>query len=263
MHKLIWRAPLAAALLALGLLSITTNTQAASGTALGVNPAAAAENGNESRTLKVGSDVAIGEKIVTGPQGQVQILFTDKTELVVGPNSALVIEDYLLRDDESVGKFAINALSGTFRFATGRADKSLYQIKTPTGTIGVRGTEFDFESDPDKLRVLLYGGSVMLCNLKQSCVTLDNSCDLGLADTSQSVLVGNTQDFPQQDKDALKADFLYAVSQAPLLGRFRFEEARQCLQRSTRTAAPPPESLMEGSSAPPPIQDGCDGRLCD
>ena len=40
--------------------------------------------------------------------------------------------------DESAGRFAINALSGTFRFTTGRAPKDRYVIETPTGTIGVR-----------------------------------------------------------------------------------------------------------------------------
>src|SRR5690606_42119301 len=85
---------------------------------------------------------SIGDRVVTGPSGQVQILFSDRTELVVGPRSALLIEDYLLRNDGSAGKFAINALSGTFRFVTGGAPKDSYVIKTPTGTIGVRGTAF-------------------------------------------------------------------------------------------------------------------------
>ncbi len=255
MHRLIWRAPLAAALLALGLLSFTSNTQAASGTALGVKPAAAAEAEAQSRTLTVGADVFIGDRIVTGPQGQVQILFSDRTELVVGPNSALLLEDYLLRDDQSVGKFAINALSGTFRFSTGRAAKDLYEIRTPTGTIGVRGTEFDFNSSTEKLRVMLYGGALDLCNTGKSCVTLSDQCDLGVADTSQSVLVGNTQDFSRQDRDALKGEFPYAVAQGSLIGRFRFNHSRECLERSS-SATPPPASLVTNPDSGP---EPCNG----
>ncbi|WP_423068451.1 FecR family protein [Devosia sp. CN2-171] len=260
MLNLIWRAPLAAALIALGLLSFTATTQAASGTALGVIPAAAAETEVESRTLTVGADVFIGDRIVTGPKGQVQILFSDRTELVVGPNSALLLEDYLLRDDQSVGKFAINALSGTFRFSTGRAAKDLYEIKTPTGTIGVRGTEFDFNSDAEKLRVMLYGGALDLCNTGKSCVTLSDQCDLGLADTSQSILVGNTQDFSRQDREALKGEFPYAVSQGSLIGRFRFNHSRPCLER-TSAAAPPVQSLISNPDAGKP-EDNCDGCEC-
>lgn len=259
MHHLIWRAPLAAALMALGLLSLSSTAQAASGTALGVDPAAAAETKSESRTLTVGADVFIGDRIVTGPQGQVQILFSDRTELVVGPNSALLLEDYLLRDDQSVGKFAINALSGTFRFSTGRAAKNLYEIKTPTGTIGVRGTEFDFNSSSQNLRVMLYGGELDLCNIGKKCVTLSDQCDLGLADTSQSIIVGNTQDFSRQDRDALKGEFRYAVAQGSLLGRFRFNHSRSCLERSS-TAAPPPDSLISDPKPAPECRD-CNGDI--
>ena len=94
-----------------------------------------------SRSSSVGSDIFIGDQVVTDARGLVQIKFSDNTKLVVGPNSSLVIEDYLLREDGSGGKLAINALSGTFRFVTGGAAKDRYLIETPTGTIGVRGTE--------------------------------------------------------------------------------------------------------------------------
>jgi len=58
---------------------------AASGTALGVDPAAQAERRGTTETLVVGADIFIGDRVVTGPQGQVQIRFSDSTELVVGP----------------------------------------------------------------------------------------------------------------------------------------------------------------------------------
>ncbi len=94
-------------------------------------------------TFVVGSDIFIGDQVVTGAKGQVQILFADNTHLVVGPNSALTIEDYLLRNNGSAGKFVVDMLAGSFRFATGESAKNRYRIDTPTGTIGVRGTGFD------------------------------------------------------------------------------------------------------------------------
>src|SRR5687768_10914002 len=83
---------------------------AAAGSALGVDPAADAALNNETRTLVVGSDIFIGDLVQTGPRGQVQIMFADNTELVVGPSSALLIEDYLLRNDGSAGKLAVDML---------------------------------------------------------------------------------------------------------------------------------------------------------
>ena len=57
------------------------------GKAVGVNPSAQNIVANTTRTLKVGSEVAMGDKIVTGPSGQVQLVFNDDTHLVVGPSS--------------------------------------------------------------------------------------------------------------------------------------------------------------------------------
>ena len=71
----------------------------AAGNALGVNPAADAALNGATRTLVVGADIFIGDLVETGPKGQVQILFADSTELVIGPSSSLRIEDYLIRND--------------------------------------------------------------------------------------------------------------------------------------------------------------------
>jgi len=250
---MIWRAPLACALVALGFLSFSGSALAASGKALGVKPAAAVETKSDTKTLTVGADVFIGDRVVTGADGQVQIKFTDQTELVVGPNSALLIEDYLLRQDDSAGKFAINALSGTFRFTTGRAPKDRYIIKTPTGTIGVRGTSFDFNSSSEETKVLLYHGQVILCNLDKTCVTLDDTCELGAYDLGRSEILGHTDDFKGAAREDLKASFRYAQSQAPLLGAFRVEEAKECFQKGF--VANTPRNLLDGDSNGTPVVD--------
>lgn len=204
---------------------------AAGGTALGVNPDASAITDEITRTLTVGSDLAIGDLVVTGDDGLVQILFEDKTELVVGPRSRLVIEDYLLRADGSAGKFAINALSGTFRFATGTAAKDRYLIKTPTGTIGVRGTEFDFDVDEAGTHVLLFSGGLQLCNLKGVCVSLDGSCQVGTFDLAEALAIGPTDAIGGADRKALREQFRYAEAQGPLMRQFWVENARQCLNK--------------------------------
>lgn len=206
--------------------------QAASGTALGVDPDAEAR-GKQTRTLVVGADVFIGDRIVTGPQGQVQILFEDKTELVVGPRSALLLEDYLLRDDGSAGKLAIDALSGSFRFVTGNAPKDRYVITTPTGTIGVRGTAFDFFVDTDDTSVLVYHGAVRICSTGGKCVDLSALCEVGQYNTSQAAAIGPADEIASSARETLKSMFMYAVSQRPLLREFHVTGADQCLRRSS------------------------------
>jgi hypothetical protein len=204
---------------------------AASGKALGVDPAAEAR-GNETRTLVVGADIFIGDRVVTGPQGQVQIMFEDRTELVVGPRSALLIEDYLLRDDGSAGRLAVNALSGTFRFVTGGAPKDRYSIATPTGTIGVRGTSLDLTVVPGMTNVLLYNGAVRICSNSGECVELTAKCEAGQFDSRNATVIGQTNRIDADESADLKALFDYANSQRPLLREFRVSGAEGCFRRS-------------------------------
>ena len=242
----------AASLLALTLAMGVSSALAASGTALGVKPQAEAAKDGSTRTLVVGADVSIGELVRTGPAGQVQIMFSDRSELVVGPNSALLIEDYLLRNDQSAGRFAVNALAGTFRFATGNASKDRYLISTPTGTIGVRGTEFDFNVDAAGTEVLLYKGAVILCNLNNQCVTLDGTCEIGTYDLSQSNIIGPAESTTGEQRNDLKDRFIYAQNQSPLDRQFWIQEARQCFNQGfTNDVA---ESLVGGPSDSAPEQ---------
>lgn len=217
---------------------------AAPGTALGVAQDATIEMTTGNRTVTVGTDIFIGDTVSTGPTGQVQILFSDKTELVVGPSSRLKIEDYLVRGDASAGKLAIDALAGTFRFATGGAAKNRYQINTPGGTIGVRGTGFDFIVAGQQTQVLLYHGAVVLCNLSDTCVTLDGTCELGQYDLSESRVIGSSKDLKGPEREALRAAFRYAQSQSPLLRQFWFDGARECFNRKVVNDVP--DALVTG-----------------
>lgn len=220
---------------------------AAPGTALGVNPAAEAKRKAETHVLAVGSDIFIGDRVVTGASGQVQIKFDDRTELVVGPRSSLLIEDYLLRADGSAGKLALNALAGTFRFVTGGAPKESYTIKTPTATIGVRGTAFELYVTKAWTYILMHDGSVVSSNGANQRIVLDAACEVGQVSSSDAIVVGDASTVQGDDRARLRQIFIYAVNQRPLLREFRIANAERCLQR----AAPggPPGSLIE---QPPP-----------
>lgn len=218
---------------------------AATGTAVGVNPSATAETKGDVRTLVVGADVNVGDKVVTGAQGQVQLIFADKTKLVVGPGSALVIEDYLLRNEASASKFAVNALAGTFRFVTGQSPKDAYEIKTPTGTIGVRGTGFDFTVTPSTTSVILFHGAVQICSKSGECVVLTDKCDVGVYDSALSQVIGQDQKYD----DVWRDQFPYARNESPLDRKFWIADARKCLLtpdrgnggKSLADPPPPPE----------------------
>ena len=211
---------------------------AASGTALGVRPEASAETDGANRVLQVGADIFIGDRVTTGGKGNVQIRFSDRTELVVGPNSSLVIEDYLLRDDGSTGKLAVNALAGTFRFVTGGAPKDRYLIRTPTGTVGVRGTAFDLNVVADHTSLLLFEGAVRMCNLANQCIDVEDVCEVGRFDLGSADLLGTTDLFRGDTRTQMRGMFPYAADQSPLLGSFRLDQAFRCLNREVPKPAP-------------------------
>lgn len=222
---------------------------AQAGTALGVDPDASSVNKGITKTLVVGSDVQVGERIVTGSRGLVQILFSDATRLVVGPGSSLIIEQYLLRGSETADKLTVNALSGTFRFATGRSPKPAYEIKTPTATIGVRGTGFDLNVTQALTRAIVSHGEINLCQGGQ-CVIIGGQCAAGQVDTNEAQRLRLTQ----QAIMSLRPEFPMLVNQNPLLRPFRFDRVNQCLDAAT----PEPTLAELPEVGEPPEVEPCD-----
>lgn len=221
----------------------------AAGSAKGVKPAAEADRSDAIETLVVGADIFIGDVVKTGPNGQVQIEFADTTKLVVGPHSALKIEDYLLRNDGSAGKLAVDMLGGSFRFATGDAAKNRYRIDTPTGTIGVRGTHFDVFVDTDGVtRILHYEGVVRFCTKANKCEELSKLCTLGQI-SSDATILGDSRELRGDARSEVKSEFIYSNNEAPLLRQFRFANAYDCTHN-----VPPPviDNNNHPDRAPPP-----------
>lgn len=219
----------------LGLLLLLLPTAAygdAAGSAQGVDPDAEARAG-ETRTLVVGSDIFIGDRIVTGASGEVQILFADNTKLVIGPRSQLLIEDYLLRENGSTGKMVLDALGGTFRFVTGNAPKNRYQINTPGGTISVRGTAFE----------LWVGDGIAYALVQRGAICTGDDCTANICEVlkvagSDSGVIGNAEDSTGDDRAQLKEWFEYAVDQSSLMGKFRLSNGLDCLRREPPAGGP-------------------------
>jgi len=88
-----------------------------------------------------GSEIFVQEVVRTGPSGKAEFLFTDRTNLAVGPVTTIRLDKYVY-DPNGSGDVVLEAVTGTFRFITGVQDSQHYEIKTPFGSIGVRGTEF-------------------------------------------------------------------------------------------------------------------------
>lgn len=240
------------------------------GKAVGVEPDAAARLNGQDRVLQVGTNVSVGELIVTGPSGRVQIIFDDDTRLVVGPRSQLLIETYLLASSNRAQKLTVDALGGTFRFITGNSPKPAYSINTPTASIAVRGTAFDLLVERSTTRVMLYEGALQLCNPNQACEVLTERCGVAVVSRQDNRIYRRNDPL----REPLSTGFRYAQFQRDLLPDFRITGAGSCVEtrsesvgssgggatQATPTAQPTPtltaQPTPQPTAQPTPQQGG-------
>lgn len=93
----------------------------------------------QAKTLTTGGDVFPNETVRTGQAAVADLVFLDNTNLTVGPTSEVKLDKFVYDPTGSNGAVVINVTRGAFRFVTGSQDKRAYQIKTPFGTLGIRG----------------------------------------------------------------------------------------------------------------------------
>jgi hypothetical protein len=105
------------------------------GSASSVKPQAEANT----RMLAGGSSVYSRDLIHTGDAGVADLRFHDNTNLSVGPKSSVRLDKFVYDPNKSAGGVAVEATRGSFRFVTGSQSKGSYQVKTPYGTLGIRG----------------------------------------------------------------------------------------------------------------------------
>lgn len=75
--------------------------------------------------------------------GRVKIVFVDQSTVSVTEQSKLVIDSFVYDPNPKKSKMALKFASGTVRFATGKGmPKSNINLRTPSATIAVRGTDF-------------------------------------------------------------------------------------------------------------------------
>lgn len=111
---------------------------------LGTPPAAS------ERLLILGDAVFQNEEIVSGPNGLGFAMFPDQTTLTIAPNSRLVLDRYVYDPASGAGEIGVSLVTGAVRFIGGRISKSSDAvIKTPVGTIGIRGGAAIVAADED------------------------------------------------------------------------------------------------------------------
>lgn len=84
-----------------------------------------------------------GDVIRTGPSGSMGLIFDDDTVVSMGPESELVIDEFLFNPSEKKLSFVARMIQGTFTFLSGQITKlapDSVRLQTPDATVGLRGT---------------------------------------------------------------------------------------------------------------------------
>jgi hypothetical protein len=131
-------------------------------------PVSAKDAKGESRPLKPGDEIRVGDSLSTDKKATAKLLMTDHTILDLGPGSDFKVETYKLKGGGNrevsfvMGSGTLRA-SVTLPVSTGK-----FKISTKSATMGVRGTEFvvngTAHGDDAKTQITVLHGKVDVGN---------------------------------------------------------------------------------------------------
>jgi hypothetical protein len=109
--------------------------------------------------LVEGMGLTVGDIVQTDSEAKVVLGLPDKSTLIIGENSRVVIRELGMVEVTKVSVSTFEIIKGKIRaivnpFVT---KESSFMIKTNNATVGVRGTDFGEEYDPDTDRTYILG----------------------------------------------------------------------------------------------------------
>ncbi len=99
----------------------------------------------QTRPATNGMEIWENDTLRTGRDGSIGIVFNDDTFLSLGPGSVLIIDEFIFAPRQGKFSIVVRMLRGTAAYLSGLISKlspDSAQFKTPTASIGIRGTKF-------------------------------------------------------------------------------------------------------------------------
>jgi hypothetical protein len=100
----------------------------------------------------LGTTLQVGNVLKTGANASMGVTFKDNTVMSFGPDTELTVDDYMYQPNKGNLKLGASLAKGTLAYLSGAIAKikpDAVTVKTPTGSIGVRGTHFVVKVEPD------------------------------------------------------------------------------------------------------------------
>ncbi len=101
--------------------------------------------------VKSGMDILLGDRVNSATASRMQVLLLDETVFTIGPDSDLVIDEFVYDPSTQAGRVTANFTKGVMRYVSGmvsRINPGGITIRTRDATIGVRGTALFIMDDP-------------------------------------------------------------------------------------------------------------------
>ncbi|MCQ8822224.1 FecR family protein [Pseudoalteromonas agarivorans] len=150
----------------------------------------------QQRTLKRRDTVYGVDKITTGEKSKAQFSMSDGGLIALKENSELNITNYEFNTMTQQGSASIELIKGGLRSISGVIKKNggAYSVKTPVGSIGIRGTHFELQLIDGDMYVAVWDGAIDLTLEDQSVVSLGNNEPFSFAQvTSLGRVIKTTQ----------------------------------------------------------------------
>ncbi len=94
---------------------------------------------------QAGTPVQLGNVLKTGKSGGMGVTFKDNTIMSLGPDTEISVDEFVYAPGTGDLRLGAAMAKGTLNYVSGVIAKlrpEAVTIKTPTGTIGIRGTHF-------------------------------------------------------------------------------------------------------------------------
>lgn len=162
---------------------VAGKTLLAKGNVKAINPET-----NDSRSLKRRSKIMSVEHITTGENSKAQFSMSDGGLITLKENTEINVSHYVFDEETQKGSATLEVISGGLRSISGLIKKTGgdYQVKTPVGSIGIRGTHFAVEVSGDDVYFGVYSGNIDIELDNDQTLSLGVSEGFAFASVSQS-----------------------------------------------------------------------------
>jgi len=124
----------------------------------------ASQENVEARNLKRRSPIFDIDKVQTGDQSKAQFRMSDGSLFALKQSTTLLVSEYNYSPSQADNSMVVELVQGGLRSVTGaiKANNGSFEMKTPVGSIGIRGTHFEVEIVDGNMFLAVWDGAIDL-----------------------------------------------------------------------------------------------------